>query len=151
MKTKPKTTESNEEIEVKPDDGYVKPGYDGRMQYYATLEKFMLGLSNAQIAGDFAAWIRVASGFISLIGPYIKPSHAVILREKLNQARAGYMKLQQNMYESSNKAYVEGILDTQLQQLTDKIYEFGRHIFLPVSDEESEEFDIEQFFKESDL
>jgi hypothetical protein len=131
-------------------NGYTKPGYDARLQYYEVIKKYMINISNAQYYGDFASWIRLLLGMYSLLKGYVDPEKAKDIKDKLIKIRKQHnVTNPDKVISSAHKKTLNNVLDIKLQEITEDIYVCAKHMFLPISEETEEDFDENVFTRES--
>lgn len=134
------------------EESYNKPGYDGRLEFYKHLKDYWDGLSNSALSGDLDIWIRYLRGYFARTREFIRPK----LREEISKKFVilNQLNLKLNLGGAMgqvDKFILENKMINTIQLLEDDLFSGTKALLLPMKAEEEEEWDIQQFLRESDL
>lgn len=123
------------------DDSAIKPSFDGRQHFYKTLNKYQESLGSARFVNDYIGMEQSLRGFLTMVSPYIKKPDEV--KTKLDLIK----KFLKPKFINKFSDHIEMLLDEASFLLFDR----SKYMMLPFKEEDNGEFDLEKFFKESDL
>ena len=125
-----------------------KPSYDARLKYLDLLEKVMSGLISISFQRDHNGWARSLRTIYSIVTPFWTNI------EKKKEIKQAIEILIIEITESKTIRVTERLrsyFDNELFRIQDDIFEYSKHILLPVEGTEETDLDIEQFWRDSDL
>lgn len=122
-------------------DGMIKPSFDGRQHFYKTLNKYQESLGSARFVNDYVAMEQSLRGFLTMVSPYINKPDEV--KTKLDLIK----KFLIPKFITKFRDHIELLLD----EASFLLFEKSKYMMLPFKEELGGEFDLEQFFRESDL
>ncbi len=126
----------------KEDDKAKSVAFDGRLSFYAVMEKVMLRQVDALFNGDVKGFERSLVQLLAMVRNFIKKSQYDELMARINKAR-------NNSRLSPESAY------RALEKINADVYKHASHVMVPQRESEDDEdffdnFD-EEFIKGSDL
>lgn len=126
----------------KEEDKAKSVSFDGRLSFYAVMEKVMLRQVDAAFTGDIKIFERSLVQLLSMVRNFIKKSQYEDLMNRLNKAR-------NNARLSPESAY------RALERINADVYKHASHVMVPQRDSEDDEDFFEnfeeEFIKRSDL
>jgi hypothetical protein len=117
-----------------------KAAFDGRLHFHEILKYYMNDYRNLMLVEDYHKSITTLRSMLSLIRSRIADSDAESIKSELTSARkwVGNSKLSYFVADKINNIY-------------DKIHVAAKELFLPSVEDEEGDWNMDQFFKESDL
>ena len=132
-------------------NSFSKPGFDGRLQYYEVLKKYMMGIATASLESDYLAWLRLLNGLFALVKAFV-PNQGKDIKNKLISVKSNFANYNSGvMNDNINRSLVLSTLDDELQEITECLFVSAKHMFLPTSEDGEDEFDMKDFMQGSDL
>lgn len=131
---------------------FRKVSFDARQHFYKVMEIYMRDVGQAQVKSDFTLWYRLEMGLISLVNPFIKKKDREEILEKCEVIK-NYLNKRNSpdARKISNPSLLNQKIDSLLIELHFKVYDAAKHMLLPLSEVEEDEFDFEAFKRQSGL
>jgi len=114
----------------------IKSSFDGRLQYFDNLKKYMDALSDAILVNNLHLQYRALNGMFYLTAPYIK-------KEPNADAEALFKRIHLNL--SMNKMTSDIAAAKDLSELSRLIFFNAKHLLLPQKLDDNEEIDWDSF------
>jgi len=147
--------ESNTDTYIAVDDKHkvIKPAYDGRLQYFDVIKLYMQNIANSQCLGDFITWHRLLNGLLAVTKGYADSDDIIKVKAQLYTIQINLGRFSADaQLDSTNKSLLITMIDRQLQDATELLYEITKHLYLPISDGGlNGEYDIDTFMDGSNL
>lgn len=137
------------ESEETKEEGFDKPSYDGRLEYYKVLKAYMLAVAKSSSTEDFSLWLRMLRGMFALVKSFIKESDAVAIKSRFISIKNQLMSMDKSHINA--KTMMARKIDDELQDVTEDIFEAAKHLLLPLSSDSIMEFNEDEFVRGSDL
>ena len=114
----------------------IKPGFDGRLEYFKAMSMYMQTFAVYKISEppNIQGMFNALEGMFILAAPYIKKSYREEIDEELESIRT---------HLNIDNIYAKDIASRKLKRTAMKLYDYGKHILLPQSMDESIEVDWE--------
>lgn len=131
------------------DDIYHKPTFDGRINYHLIIKQHLELISRCIVSRDYNVWFSALSSTYALVSPFVKnPEEIKLELNKIERTISVSNTLNNNILTKQ----ITTILNKQLQDTTEKIYNSSKDLFLTTKSEEfSDEFDVDKWMRESEV
>ena len=137
-------------MEEKENKGKV--AYDGRLEYYKHLRDYWDGLKNASINSDINMWLKYLRGYYSRTMGFISSNEKTKLSNLFNEVSSKLNRLQAGMNTFFKNDILEELLvHNKLQEIEDMLFFATKNMLVPFTNDDDDDFDEDNFFKESDL
>lgn len=133
-----------------PKDKFNKPGFDARQHYYNILTGMIKSICQFSYEEDFRSWLKMVKQMAGLVSPFIEPDNKIILKEKIKKLDS-LINVQSSCNGINNKSMLSANLSIDLQEVTDDIYNFAKHMLLPIKIENDGDYKSADFFGGSAL
>jgi len=126
---------------------YNKPNFDGRLNYYNHLKSYWDGLAQATFEDNYDMRYKALRGYFARTRPFIKD------KDKLSNLFKTVLALIRQLHEfsKSNQPYILNKITDMLQDIEDELFMATKDMLVSTKDEDDDEFDYEQWAKESGM
>lgn len=127
--------------EQQNNDSFIKPSFDGRQHFYKLLNKYQETLGFARHYDDFVTMEQSLRNFLIMVSPYIK--HSKEIKAELDNIKKFLLPKFINKFRNH--------ISNKLDDITMNLFKESKYMMLPFKEEETGEFDWDEFERESDL
>lgn len=114
----------------------IKPGFDGRLEYFKSMSVYMQTFALYKISDNIPGMFNALEGMFILAAPYIKKKYVDEIDKELETIRN---------HLSIDNIHAKDIAARKLKAVAMKVYDYGKHILLPQSMDDSIEVDWESY------
>jgi hypothetical protein len=130
---------------------YTKPGFDARIQYYEHLKEWLNAIARATITNNFYDMYIALSNTFALMQPYMRQEKADALKKMLTELERKTMdSITRPVGRKGMTAQGFG-LHQQFLKFKEELYIAGKHMLLPVKEEEEKEWKDSDFIDGSSI
>lgn len=118
----------------------MKPIFDGRMQFFKIVYKYMEAISEAVASDNYYGWLKNLQGLNMLLAPYMKEDYAKEVEDGISAAKAAMLNVNKAM-PLTIQFYAGGQVGDKLYKTTKLLHKYSAHVLLPGNDSDSGDFD----------
>jgi len=131
---------------------YKKPGYDGRLHYVQTLNTIIVNIHEASVEESHHRWCNLLFTALNQVAGFVDTTKHTKLYDDLKRIYGKiHLYNSPNIRNKINLSLNINNLNIKLHEITKDYIFMSRHLLLPVSDDDEQEFDWDKYAKESDL
>lgn len=135
---------------MEEEESYKKPSYDGRQKFYDEIKDYMTAIRIGYNLNNYDHVIKNARGFYMIAHPFMNDHKQVLnLLTKAQRLFKTHQMFSGKGYAGVNDIYNDAI--NTLRTATDLLFNKSKYFLVPFSDEDAEEFDMQEFLKGCDL
>lgn len=128
------------------DEDITKVEYDARQQYYIILRGYLANIASASAMGEHSAWLRLLRGMFNLVNPFISRKDSEYIKKQMV-----FLSKQRSSIDGYriNEKQLQAFMDDRLNEITEKLYMSCRHLLVPVRMATMDDFDEDEFLRQS--